>query len=154
MKSMMLPTVSVLAAFLILPSYAVGQSAIRPDTTFSYLRPDSLTKGLRYSRILLKHHFLCACLEDNQVTAKAFSYDYSRSGYFERLVGSYSLEGLDKLLAYEKRFLQEAAFSGKKPKSEHNSAGDIFFRCMKQYEGRELDAFSRSLDPYFLFPRR
>lgn len=88
------------------------------------------------------------------MTAKTFAYDYSRSGYFERLAGSCSLEGLDKLIAYEKRFVQAAAFNRKKPKSEHHAAGDIFFRCMKQYEGKDLVEFARSLDSFFLFPRK
>ena len=154
MKSIMLPAISVLTLLAISPLYAVGQRIIRPDTSFNYSTTDSLTKSIYYSRKVLKYHFLCTCLEDNQVTAKAFAHDYSRSSYYEHLIISYSLEGIDKLLTYEKKFIKEARFSGEKSKSEHFSAGDIFFRCMRHYEGKELDTFSRSIDQYFLFSRK
>lgn len=151
-----LSLVKLLAAAAILLGFhpAHSQNVAFVDSSFAYLDPEILITNLRYDRMLLKHHFLCNCIEKNPVTAKAFANDYSQSSYFPQLMGSYSMEGLEKLLAYEKRFVQEASFSGKKPKGDHDSTGAIFFRCMQHYEGEQLDKFVRSLDQYFLFPKK
>lgn len=154
MKDRSLVKLLAAAAILLSSRTAHSQNVAFSDSSFAYLEPEILSTNLRYDRVLLKHHFLCACIQKNPVTVNAFANDYSLSSYFPQLMNSYSKEGLDKLWAYETRFVQEAAFSGKKPKGDHDSGNAIFFRCMQHYEGEQLEKFVRSLDQYFLFPKK
>lgn len=108
-----------------------AQSPVNSDSTLNYLDSQFLKRSVYQNRILVKHHFLCACMNSDSKTL---------SNYFLLISNSYSMIGINKIFDYETRFNNSL-------KSNSN-----FFPCITHYESKELDLFVRSLDTYLIIP--
>lgn len=113
------------------------QAQVANDSTYLYLSGSALQNNLHLNRVLVKHHFLCACIESNTRT-DIIKGDKSLSEYYLLLSSSYTVDGTSKLFEYEENFRKKIPYTS------------VFIACMNHYESKELNKFIISLDKYFI----